>query len=419
MLSAAELSARAIPLRARFDAALGAAIEAAKHTLAAIASGAAAESAEEHVVALEKALAGRGNETCTKRVQASRDAWWARIHSVEWRAVPDTWRDAYAAACVALCQEHAHTAQHTQPPTAMPELMERVLRELDLALLVGGPALRRQVQSLASAAQAVLEALEPPPQPLLVDKLPRLPLPSLDPERCVPRVAQPLSLAAFERDWWRPRRPVLLEGACAAWPAVQLWRDLSYLRRRAGARTVPVEEGGSYAAATWRQKLTPLRAFIDAVAAGRGAEEAGYLAQHALFDQVPELRRDVLVPDYCAVGGDDAEVEVNAWFGPAGTVSPLHFDPQDNLLAQAVGFKYVRLYAQDQSPLLYANPDPLLANTSLADVGQPDAARFPLLPRAVFCECLLGPGDMLFIPARTWHYVRALSVSFSVSFWWG
>ena len=27
-------------------------------------------------------------------------------------------------------------------------------------------------------------------------------------------------------------------------------------------------------------------------------------------------------------------VKLNAWFGPKGTVSPMHFDPEHNLLAQ-------------------------------------------------------------------------------------
>ncbi len=33
-------------------------------------------------------------------------------------------------------------------------------------------------------------------------------------------------------------------------------------------------------------------------------------------------------------------------------------------------------------------------------------------------ETVLGPGDGLYIPARHWHYVRALSPSISVNFWW-
>ncbi len=34
-------------------------------------------------------------------------------------------------------------------------------------------------------------------------------------------------------------------------------------------------------------------------------------------------------------------------------------------------------------------------------------------------QCVLAPGECLYIPRHCWHYVRSLSPSFSVSFWWG
>ena len=111
-------------------------------------------------------------------------------------------------------------------------------------------------------------------------------------------------------------------------------------------------------------------------------------------------------------------MQANAWFGPMNTVSPLHHDPHFNLLAQVVGYKYIRLYAPSSTARVYPHEGRLLANTSQVDVGHPDASRFPLFADAAYTECILGPGEMLYIPPGHWHYVRSLSVSFSVSFWW-
>lgn len=66
-----------------------------------------------------------------------------------------------------------------------------------------------------------------------------------------------------------------------------------------------------------------------------GSTATGYLAQYPLFDNIPALARDIVTPDLVAAGNSDDGVVVNAWFGPQGTVSPMHFDPKDNLFAQA------------------------------------------------------------------------------------
>ena len=131
--------------------------------------------------------------------------------------------------------------------------------------------------------------------------------------------------------------------------------------------------GSSYVDANWTQRLVTVNEFIDGFGSTDGVSVGGreqgaspqpdpslaerkapkaYLAQHALFEQVPELADDIAVPDYCLLGRDD-ELQVNAWFGPAGTVSPLHHDPTHNLLAQAVGSKYIRLYRPDQVGLRF------------------------------------------------------------------
>lgn len=139
---------------------------------------------------------------------------------------------------------------------------------------------------------------------------------------------------------------------------------------------------------------------------------------------------------------------LNAWLGPPGTITPLHTDPYHNMLAQLVGRKYVRLYAPLHTPQMAARGREAgveMGNTSALDVGAlegwdapggggddddiggavagtiggRDAAAAAAAFRDVpFVDCILEPGDMLYIPAGWWHYVRGLSVSFSVSFWW-
>ncbi|XP_037786074.1 bifunctional peptidase and arginyl-hydroxylase JMJD5-like [Penaeus monodon] len=232
-----------------------------------------------------------------------------------------------------------------------------------------------------------------------------VPLPS---EHCPP-------LDRFLLNYMNKVVPVKLLGIVDHWPALKKWR-IPYLRELAGARTVPVEVGARYTDSTWSQTLLCLDDYLTRfVCQPAAGAPTGYLAQHQLLDQIPELRDDLLVPDYCHLG--EEEPRLHAWLGPRGTVSPLHHDPDHNILVQVLGYKYIRLYAEDQSLLLYPHPDPLLSNTSQAEIEGPQAD-WPLLQQAQYHDLILAPGESLYIPPRYWHYVRSLSTSFSVSFWW-
>ncbi len=291
----------------------------------------------------------------------------------------------------------------------------------------------------------------------------------------VRRLARPMSPAAFQAYMDRGAgsgggpEPLVVGGLADEWPArtSRPWSRPAYLlwRTFGGRRLVPVEIGRSYVDAGWTQKLVPFATLLDEyVAPGPGSapRPTAYLAQHALLAQLPQLRADIAIPDYCWTAppphpADPAqarpeldEPQLNAWFGPPGTITPLHTDPYHNLLVQVVGRKYVRLY----SPLLA--PEALaprgreagvdMANTSRLDVGAVEGWDVPAATAAPadgddegsssssnhdgdeaavdqfkslpFVDCILEPGDTLYIPIGWWHYVRGLSVSFSVSFWW-
>ncbi|XP_022241372.1 lysine-specific demethylase 8-like isoform X2 [Limulus polyphemus] len=233
------------------------------------------------------------------------------------------------------------------------------------------------------------------------------------------QVASP-SLETFEATYMKQLQPVIITQAIDYWPALSTHRwSTDYLLQVAGPRTVPVELGARYTDVNWSQKLMTVQKFVDTyILKKNGQTDVAYLAQHQLFDQIRELREDISIPTYCCLAETDNEVDINGWFGPEGTVSPLHYDPKHNLLAQIVGKKYVRLYSEETTPFLYPYEERLLNNTSRVDVENPDLEKFPLFAKAKCKECIIEPGQLLYIPPRCWHYVRSLSTSFSVSFWW-
>ncbi|NXL16887.1 KDM8 demethylase, partial [Setophaga kirtlandii] len=246
---------------------------------------------------------------------------------------------------------------------------------------------------------------EPPPPP-----------PSaVRPEEVIPHLRCP-SLAHFRDNYLVPQRPVVLEGVMDHWPCMKKW-SVDYFCQVAGCRTVPVELGARYTDEEWSQQLMTVSDFISQYIMDEN--NVGYLAQHQLFDQIPELKEDISIPDYCCLGeGEEDDITINAWFGPGGTISPLHQDPQQNFLAQVFGRKYIRLYSPQDSEKLYPHESQILHNTSQVDVEDPDLVKFPNFTKATFQSCILMPGQILFIPVKYWHYVRSLELSFSVSFWW-
>ena len=236
---------------------------------------------------------------------------------------------------------------------------------------------------------------------------------------------------------------------------------------------------------------------LSSTTASAASAAFGYLAQHPLFDQIPALRDDVSLPDYCGLlpprgegrrptisrekaqqhsesssssscssgagpdspaykkrrrldcgesesasggegdegsgtnhddddgssGGDGGgQVTMNAWLGPCGTVSCLHYDAPHNLLCQVVGVKRVLLVDPRHSARLYPHGG-IMGNTSQVDPEadwQPfESHPFPLFPGTPLYAATLLPGQALYIPPHWWHHVRALTQSFSVSLWWG
>eukprot|EP00435_Cladocopium_sp_Y103_P023478 s653_g5.t1 len=256
-----------------------------------------------------------------------------------------------------------------------------------------------------------------------------------------------LTVMSFRDSFLKLQQPGVIEGhlAAAGW-SVERWNDLRFWAGRHGHRTVPIEMGfsendeqsvalqHSASEGSMRLKEFVMRFLLPSNTVlkngGQGASheaidewsasEVAYMAQHQLLLQIPELRSDILIPHYCALG----ELQtVNVWMGTAGTVTALHYDLDDNFLVQVAGYKYLRLYSPEEGERLYAKDAPRDrqkkhgASYSPVRVEHPDLEAHPAFANAVFVETILGPGEMLFIPKRWWHYVRSLTTSISVNFW--
>lgn len=234
----------------------------------------------------------------------------------------------------------------------------------------------------------------------------------------------------------------------------------------AGYRTVPIETGQTYHAKDAGTRLLTIEEFIqsyimpghdtlppinstssDSLGHDDGptfsSAPCGYLAQHELLEQIPALKKDIVIPDFCSLlldedemaapddisspdvvhsaasVNDPKEIMIQAWFGPLGTVSPLHFDAYHNILVQLSGYKFIRLYPPTESSKLYPMSG-RMTNNSQVDLqqyygvllnGNSDeeyVQRFVATKDAQYLDCIIGPGDMIYIPRGWWHYIQAI-----------
>lgn len=415
---------------------------------------------------------------------------YSKFYCYLFHSLPVCWRQLYTDAsilkfCLQLSEANLSTIRASGNGTLEEDTLTGLVKTLDLALILAGGAGEQRGRRWINEALEQLAQVWSPSAPFADDegrptKRTRLGSPSdasfsttppFQPRVLHPiRRASAMSMEAFQSYMENPRgpapgpEPIIMTGLVEDWPARthNSWDKPFHLLSRTlgGRRLVPVEIGRSYVDEGWGQKLITfgqlLHDYIDPSVGGAPGRDSqhhvAYLAQHPLFTQLPSLRSDIRIPDLCYTSPpphptdaskNQPEVEeplLNAWFGPPGTITPLHNDPYHNLLVQVVGYKYVRLYSPTDTKHMYARgkEDGVeMGNTSMVDVGavegwdQPsetrqltneekeeEEQREAKFSKLAYLDCILGPGDTLYIPIGWWHYVRGLSVSFSVSFWW-
>jgi hypothetical protein len=226
-----------------------------------------------------------------------------------------------------------------------------------------------------------------------------------------------VSLGEFLDKYVMGSRPVVLTDVARDWPALGRWSPQD-LRQRFGHLEVEVQAERSAdphyeVNKLEHQRKTRLSDFVDRVLAGGATNDYYLTANNEMLGRpgfAPLLDDIGTLPDFC----DRSQLARRAsfWFGPAGTVTPLHHDTIMLCHTQIVGRKRWRFISPLQTPLLYNHFDVY----SPVDLDQPDLARYPLFARATVLDVVVEPGETVFLPLGWWHQVRSLDVSLSFSF---
>jgi Cupin-like domain len=233
-----------------------------------------------------------------------------------------------------------------------------------------------------------------------------------------------LSVAAFTREYVEKDRPVVLEGAASAWPAIRKWTP-AYFAEVCRNDVIPFVDGkhwtvsrsGEYAVDADFGHMS-VSELINSINEGSGK----YLRFYPILAHHPEVLADLdadFIFRYARISPRwRRQVLVKLFFGGGGTSTEMHHAIISNLFVQVFGMKRWHLYPPWYSPLMY----PVAKRNSFfvgkVDYRNPDLSSTPLFQYADGFVTILSPGDVLYVPPLWWHGVSNVTTSIALSYWW-
>jgi len=226
-----------------------------------------------------------------------------------------------------------------------------------------------------------------------------------------------VSQKEFLDRYYSQNQPVLMTDSCDRWPALSLW-DADYLVAKLGSTEIEVmagrESDPDYEInANQHRFLMPFDEYVAKIRTESRSNDTYLVANNKLLATEAALPLwDDFTLDERYLAPDPKRTHAFLWFGPAGTVTPLHHDSVNVLFNQVDGWKHIILIPSLEIHRVYNN----LAVYSQVDPLNPDLGQFPLFASAQQIHLDVGPGQTLFIPAGWWHHVESTEASISISF---
>ena len=226
-----------------------------------------------------------------------------------------------------------------------------------------------------------------------------------------------LSRDEFRDQYYAANRPVIIQNLMTDWKAMTAWTP-DYLKSVAGDQTVEVMTGRNADPnyeMNGRKHRTEMRFadYVDMVYSGKVTNDYTMVPHNEFLqraDAQPLLKDFSSFPKYLNPAA--VAQQCFLWFGPGGTVTPLHHETRNSVMAQVIGRKRYRLIPAAQWQYVYHSKGVF----SEVDCERPDLIRFPKFRNATLTDIVVGPGEVLFMPVGWWHHVRALDVSMTISF---
>ena len=234
--------------------------------------------------------------------------------------------------------------------------------------------------------------------------------------------------------------PLLIRDAMRRWPALSCW-SVEYLALQFASRPVRLERFDPASIVSYldqtvldEHKIISFDCLMWELMASGSC--FAVRENSDVFCENPRILNDL--DDFRPFPVSQSSYK-SLWIGPQGYVTGMHTDPGPTLVFQIVGSKRILLFAPSEGQHVYEVPrtevkkrfagspssrylepndvDTLSGRTGWADVQPflPDFDRYPKFALTQGVECILRPGDTVYIPDGWWHAVHALSLSISVA----
>ena len=231
----------------------------------------------------------------------------------------------------------------------------------------------------------------------------------------------------------KKRDPVVLKNSVVkTWAAVKKW-DFQYLAQNMGNDTLQRVKCTDDFLTFDPDRTAPLKLKISLPFTEANMSTSSFfsciqepshcsdgLRGHYYFGSVPEALQPDLNPTRMLfrTSKDYKANKQFMWISSAGMITHGHFDQDFNFFVQLVGKKRFTLWPSSQHELMYIYPrvHPLW-HKSRVNFRAPDTTRYPNFSKSRALQVVVEPGDVLYVPPYTWHYVETLTPSVSLSTW--